>query len=229
MNCERLENLWQAWLDDPLGPSPALDPEAETHCAGCESCRQRSAGYAVLSAALTGAPQGPESPSPDFADRAILAYQVELRVEAGRRTWRRWGALAAAALLVVSSGLGLWFARSGAPDHPAPVAVIPVRPEPVRLSDALAEATSATIELALESSAPAARLGRDMLDSTRRVRPPSADLANPVEASEALEGAGRRLTSEVPPLSDQARRAFGFLLGPVSGLQDAESPARDGA
>lgn len=228
MNCEGLEALWQAWLDDPDGPSPAFDPESDAHRAECESCRRRSAGYQRLSAALA-TPRVAEWPSPQFVDRTLTAYHAELRSQAKRSAWKRWGTLAAAAALVVSSGLGTWIVRFGGSHRPSSETRAPVAPEPVRLSEALAEATSATIELALESSAPAARLGREVLDSTVRVQPPSADLTSPVGAPDALDEAGRRLTSGVSPLSDQAQRAFGFLLGPVSGFQEAEPPSRDGA
>ncbi len=228
MNCDRLEQLWQNWLDAPSGPSPALDAEAEAHRAQCPACRTRSAGFLSLATALGTAVESP-SPSAGFADRVLWSLQAERKAEARRRTWRRWGTLAAAAVLVVSSGLGIWIGRSGPEPQPPEVAVHQPAPEPVRLTDALAEATSATMELALESSAPAARLGREVLDSTARVQPPSAEFTNPVEASEALEGAGRRLTSGVSPLSQQAQRAFGFLLGPASNRAEPEASVRDGA
>lgn len=228
MNCESLENLWHAWLDDPSGPSPALDPEAEAHRAVCASCRKRSAGFLALSTALSHLPSVPE-PSSGFADRVLLNCQAERQTQERWRTWRRWGTLAAAAVLVISTGVGLWAGQSPDPERPPHVAAQPLTHQTVRLSDALAEATSATIELALESSAPAARLGLDVLDSTAGVHAPSADLADPIEASEAIQGAGRRLTSGVPPLSRQARRAFGFLLGPASTQRDSMPSDRDGA
>ncbi len=230
MNCETLETLWQAWLDEPNGPSPALNPAAEAHRAACEACRMRSAGYVALSTALKGSThvQLP-GPSAGFPDRVLWNWHTELRAEAGRRAWRRWGTLAAAAVLVVSSGLGFWIGRSGHSDRPSKLVVRQPSREPARLTQALAEATSATIELALESSAPAARLGRDVLGSTARVQAPSADLADPGGASNALEGAGRRLSSGVSPLSNQAQRAFGFLLGPAAAWGDPEPSARDGA
>ena len=185
-------------------------------------------GLPPLSTALSH-PSEPSSPSADFADRVLLNLQAELQADGKQRIWRQWGALAAAAVLAISTGIGLWVGRSPDPEQPPQVAVQPPTHQPVRLTDALAEATSATIELALESSAPAARLGRDVLGSTARVQAPSAGLAGPVEASEALEGAGRRLTSGVSPLSHQAQRAFGFLLGPASSPVEPEPSNRDGA
>ncbi|HEU5119119.1 MAG TPA: hypothetical protein VFT74_21190 [Isosphaeraceae bacterium] len=228
MNCDSLEQLWQNWLDQPSGPSPALDAEAEAHRAQCPACRRRSAGFLSLATALGSAREAPR-PSADFADRVLRRFHAERKADIRRRTWRRWGTLAAAAALAISSGVGIWISRSGTVSHPSQVVVDRPAQEPVRLTEALAAATSATIELALESSAPAARLGREVLGSTARVQPPSAEFTNPVEASEALEDAGRRLTSGVSPLSQQAQRAFGFLLGPASSPEEPEVSVRDGA
>ncbi len=110
------------------------------------------------------------------------------------------------------------------------------------LNRALADATSATWELARSASEPAARIGRDVLDATTRaedvVSEPEPEaptsvadrlvtatgaLTLPVpslapfapDPSAALQQVGDHLASGVRPLSDTARHAFGFLIGPA--------------
>jgi hypothetical protein len=122
---------------------------------------------------------------------------------------------------------------------------------PPTLDRALADATSATWDLARSASEPAARIGREMLDATARTgdpaenRPTDASAAMPpgtaealvdlsvsvpsldalgsdaIGASRVIEQVGDQLSAGVQPLSSTARHAFGFLLG--------SPPARAGA
>jgi hypothetical protein len=109
------------------------------------------------------------------------------------------------------------------------------------LNRALAEATSATWDLARSASEPAARISRDVLDATKQGEPGSSQASRDTSAtgpSETMEGlailtvpvpsleplapdasavlqqVGDRLSTGVEPLSNTARHAFGFLLGP---------------
>jgi hypothetical protein len=124
------------------------------------------------------------------------------------------------------------------------------------LNRALAEATSATWDLARSASEPAARISRDMLEARppageSPVQPPAdpsatvsvesredvAGLSLPLPsldplgsdaaaASAIVQGVGDRLSAGVGPISDTARHAFGFLLGPPrprSGSGDGQS------
>jgi hypothetical protein len=113
------------------------------------------------------------------------------------------------------------------------------------LNRALAEATSATWALARSASEPAARISRVVLDATAQTEDISTesqpegrlDSADGVgmntggfsvsvpsltplapdasAASAALQQVGDHLAAGVRPLSDTARHAFGFLIGPA--------------
>jgi hypothetical protein len=106
------------------------------------------------------------------------------------------------------------------------------------LSEALADATAATWNLAWTASEPAARLGRHVLESATRVEISSqpgesaADLAGPAyqgldslasvlpavpqppPGSALLQQVGDGLSATFRPLSFTARRAFRFLRMP---------------
>ncbi len=121
------------------------------------------------------------------------------------------------------------------------------------LNVALAEATAATWDLARTASAPAARISRQVLDAAsepKRNAPqvgsgtgskaglttasvPSLETLAPeaTTAGAMLQQVGDRLTSGVRPLSDTARHAFGFLLGPPVPKPEVPTnpPAQKGA
>jgi hypothetical protein len=111
------------------------------------------------------------------------------------------------------------------------------------LNRALAEATTATFDLARSASEPAARISRDMLKATAQPGEVGSDLQSearstggdrselavvglavpvpslapfapdPSAASTALQQVGDHVAAGVRPLSDTARHAFGFLIG----------------
>ena len=81
------------------------------------------------------------------------------------------------------------------------------------ITESLAEATSATLSLARETSAPAARVGKQVLASATL---PKADwpveMPTRAEPAEVLQSVGSRVEEGVRPLSGAARSAFSFLL-----------------
>jgi hypothetical protein len=107
------------------------------------------------------------------------------------------------------------------------------------LQTAMADATAATWELARSASEPTARISREMLDvATDReaeltrgrssatpsspaisvTMPSLSELApDPSSTSAMLQEVSDRLASGVRPLSNTARHAFSFLLGPAPG------------
>lgn len=122
------------------------------------------------------------------------------------------------------------------------------------LNTALAEATAATWDLARSASEPAARISRQVLNAATQadressvpapdarsepgaagvsVVPSLAALAPDTAAAEAmLQQVGDHLATGVRPLSDTARHAFSFLLGPASAKPEvpANQPAPKGA
>jgi hypothetical protein len=98
----------------------------------------------------------------------------------------------------------------------------------------MADATTATWDLARTTSEPAARLGRRFLDAAIRTDAPDAAVPNafssaaawplpsvlrtvaPAAASsDLLQGVGDELSAGVRPLSARAREAFKFLRTPL--------------
>jgi hypothetical protein len=112
----------------------------------------------------------------------------------------------------------------------------------VAFNSALLDATEATWDLARSASEPAARIGRQFLGATleheqspgkvdamndrepviRAVSVPSLNSLTPdaTAAGILLQQVGDRLATGVRPLSDTARHAFGFLLGPALSKPD---------
>jgi hypothetical protein len=101
--------------------------------------------------------------------------------------------------------------------------VVTPAPRQRNLSAALAQATSATLDLAREASAPAARLGQDVYIAglPREIGWPVA-IEPSAASSEMIQSVSRTVKSGVGPLSGSARRAFSFLIAPASGRISAQ-------
>jgi hypothetical protein len=86
------------------------------------------------------------------------------------------------------------------------------------LSEALGRATSATLDLASVTSAPAGRVGRLVLASsglTGESLATAAPRPRAIEAaSDMLRTVGDGVQDGFRPLTGTARQAFGFLIGP---------------
>jgi hypothetical protein len=243
---------------------PAVDElEARllAHAADCPACRPAAARYQVLRQAIRAWRQ-PPVPSADLTTRILSAPAetaprpwIEIAADLAQRSWRdrriRYrlvlcGTVAAAAVLgMFVSGWAVRRQQLGPPVGVGDVAdrdlhsiaSPPRAPDgPLDLDRAVAEATSATWDLARSASEPAARIGRDVLEAS----PPAGDepARRPVEsgggaaglslsfpswdplkpdataASAVLQEVGDRVSAGVEPISDTARHAFGFLLGP---------------
>lgn len=224
MNCQDFERLWNERLDARGRPDAALDQALEAHATACPECRALSNRFLLLSQAITNLPT--LAPSAGFVDGCLAgANQKPMRPRtAWRLPLRRSAVILATAASLVVAALAVF--RSSGPAQAPGVAQGP-RPAPEYLTDALADATSATWSLALEASAPAARIGRDVLDTA--VESPSAEtsLVPPAAAStasEVLHSVGQRVNEGVRPLSGSAKHAFGFLLGPA--LDDEKDSPR---
>ena len=220
MKCHDFERLWNERLDARGTPIGDERIELETHAASCPACRALEARYRVLNQALSAlAPIGTPS---GFTDRCLQAFvQPRERPTAARRVLRYWPAaavLAAAASLLVVIVFGQ---RPG---------MTPAVAEHAYLTDALADATSATWDLAREASAPAARIGRDVLGTTVVASDMPGSELDPFSsvntATDVLQSVGERMSEGVRPLSGTARHAFGFLLGPtLAEPKDAPRPS----
>jgi hypothetical protein len=228
------------------------------HAASCAPCRQVDARYQALRRAirLWGPPP---APSAGLAERILEHLDTPARearpVYGGVRRERNWAIIGlmtgvAAAIII---GLALPFLNQTIDRTRRDAATTALHPTPIRphlnsgdeaapvdidaraLNVALAEATSATWDLARSASEPAARLSRQVLDVATgpdqnapqpdsvagsvtvvsAVSVPSLDTLAPdtTAARAVLQQVGDRLTSGVRPLSATARHAFGFLLG----------------
>lgn len=254
MTCRDFQRI----CDELLDADGAHDGDGETaarlaaHAAECPACRAIEARYQLLRHAIRGWRQ-PPAPSPAFADRVLAAATAEtepatIPAPAGR-PWpmsreglRILAGLAATVLIgVMIAGL---LPRAGRMNHEEshpPVvdrtATPPGVPSP-SFNRALADATSATWDLARSASEPAARLGREVLDpgeddgaartaaaaTTARAQHAEglASLGVPVpsleplaaDAPAVLQQVGDQISAGVRPISSTARQAFGFLLGP---------------
>jgi hypothetical protein len=226
MRCQDFERVLNERLDARGAVEPGIDRALDAHAAACASCRAVAARYQTLRAALLAL--GPPPAAPDgFADR-FLEHWEAIRPRPAR-PWRlvrsAWPLAAAAAVLVavlVDLRTGRIPARGPATSPPPVVEAI----DPREVTDALADATSAAWDLALETSAPATRVGRDVIDAAvaddEGATPPADGvLSDP----DVLRRMGERVNDGMRPLSGTARLAFEFLLGPASAAA-APAPAR---
>ncbi len=250
------------------------------HAAGCPDCRPIAARYQVLRHAIR-AWRRPPVPPADLVHR-ILATPVdpthgtwEVAARRARRSWREHrsdialvSGLAASVLVAALLGLTLHrvsrepMNRVGATTQTAQTELHAVKgsekasDQSIAFNRALAEATSATWDLARSASEPAARISRDVLDATTQGDPrpkeasggdsstvppgvmeglaslsvsvPSLEPLAPdaSSASAVLQQVGDRLSTGVQPLSSTARHAFGFLLGPPPDRTESRTNGR---
>lgn len=220
MNCQEFEYVWDVVLDawgaiEPVDPARALD----AHAASCSACRAIHARNLLLLQAIRSL--GPPAAVPDgFADRVLAAARAPAPkvLSIGARVVRLAAAAAVLAALVV--GARAWSTRRAAPVETAQSF------ESEDLSEALVAATSATLDLAREASAPAARVGRQVLVAAELPETRSMfGYSDSVLPTAALwQTVGDRVNAGAGPLGGSARHAFGFLLGPNSDAPDPTVP-----
>ena len=211
MTCHDLVRLWDEVLDARDAGRPDLDPLIAAHADACPACRATSARYQALRVAIAASGPAPR-PSAGLADRFLAATLASPEPMTLAVRWRR-PALAAA---VAASLLGSFW-LGGRTERPVPTP----RRHAVRidLASALADARSATIDLARGVSAPAARIGRDVFDLEGEgdVEPDGPE-SNPIAAgpspstADLLRSMGERINAGTRPLSGSARHGFAFLL-----------------
>ncbi len=208
-----LERECQAWLDArrPLPPdddpvwTPFLATDAETTFATLGRYRRLQDAIARWVAA------------PEYeASKAWL----EILVRAGRPIRRRWHptrwAIAASSLIGLIGLRSAWHESPTEPKSPT----VAVRP----LNRTLSEASEATLQLARATGEPAARLGRSVFEKAEWTTSPLLPEISMEGASDTLIGVSQRFGQGVRPLGGSARKAFGFLLAPVSA--DPPMPAK---
>jgi hypothetical protein len=216
MTCRDSERLWNDLLDSRADPGSEIERALERHAADCPSCRVIAARYQRLRQAILH-PGKPPAPSARAVSRTIARLE-DISLGSDTRGWRIWavaGVAAAAVLAIILVG----------PGRERPRRVDAGRPGPRPLAASLADATSATLGLARAASAPAARVGREVLAVV-----PEAAPAPPLPIPDDPAGAivrkvGDRVQAGVGPLSGSARHAFGFLI-PAQAAPRDRPPSR---
>lgn len=195
----------------------------EAHFEGCEACRRRVDALRALTADLAGLPKA-------LSPRRDLRQGVRERVRGGSAGGRLPAVLraAAAVLLAVGAGAGVWFGLL-APEPPAPGPDAPaVAADDVIVAPYAAAADELAAELEARREALAPYAGRALEASLRSVDRAIREL----ERARAREGADEELTRRLSAAHrtrlELLRTAAGML--PASGMLPADGllPA-DGA
>ena len=224
MTCRDAERSWNELIDARDDPRPGLEAALEAHASGCPACAEVADRYRRLRGAL--ARLAPPTAPAGFVDRLVAASGDRPRLDLASRRRQVFLLMgtglgsAAAAAIVVALAIGR---GPGKPVESRPAANgVAAVPGASGLREALVDATSATIELAREASAPAGRVGRVVFTSAAR----------PLDG---VAGEGREPRSPIPagagpaersaPIGGSARRAFGFLVPSVAGPSLEAVPA----
>ena len=259
MNCQECDQTWNLILDAEssarrpflaeIEPSPQTLAEREQaahiHARTCPRCQQACSRYETLRQALR-AWLSQARPEIGPAEALLKRVMAEQQTRPGRHTrhWRTVFSLTAAACLLVLARIPWKQVISDFGDRegvrkPVNGSVLrPARNQNVSrvLSEALADATDATWDLARTTSEPAARLGRQVLESAARVDRTAASTVNShgpsspglesladvlptvsqsSPATDLLQQVEDGFSASVQPLSSTARQAFGFLRHPA--------------
>jgi hypothetical protein len=253
---------------------PAVDEAEAlllSHAADCPACRPIALRYQTLRHAIRAWRQPPLPPA-DLVQRVLTAPSDaspppwDIAAARARRLWKDpdfrirlilvAGMAASVMMGIVINTVSNWKSPRDRQDRPNIVQHV-IDPDlhsiaspdeapdgSMALHLALAEATSATLDLARSASEPAARISRDMLDVAKQTRenatqrplesssPESSDpngglvslsvqlpsidplASDAMDTSRVLQHVGDQLSAGAAPLSSTARHAFGFLLGP---------------
>jgi hypothetical protein len=256
MNCHDFDAAWNEILDAETpdryavaagakGPTTGLtdlELAARGHAEVCKRCGMAQEQYRTLRRALRAgysAMSPVAGPSPALIERVVAG--------AGHPPRRSWASaalhpltIAVAASVLALLLLPIWRELTTKPAARVPAGSIDAASSPQPgsqlLSEAMAEATEATWDLALTTSGPTARLSREMLEvsalaqdqdnanasgSANTLRSPLTllpsvlRLVTPLRpGSEVLHEVGDGLSAGVRPLSSSAWHAFGFLRAP---------------
>ncbi len=197
-DCDKYIELINAALDGAC--SPAETAELEDHLAACPACKALYEELKTIRDAMAALPTA--EPPADLKDRIMAAIEadnvVPLPVKKAKKPWKRWGATAAAALIVA---LGAWgLGQSGiSPEanfFSAPRAAM-VSPDGENSLDACLAGSPIPCpepSVAIESYSLETTNGQDVLPSgslpqsaeAAKAQFPSADSSDPASGSPAL-------------------------------------------
>jgi hypothetical protein len=249
--CREFEARLQESLDLRSSLPVVLHPSAERHRAECASCRDKYQQYLLLDRALRSRNEPARAfDSVDLTDRVLARAAADEVQSLNRRAIFRTAigvsAAAAAALIAVVSTIQLQSRphtlknlQDGTAivhnntQKPESIALTPIPLAPIG-DGSIAEATSATFDLARLASAPAARIGGELLrinsDDGNSRKGSFERVSFARSASKVWRKLGDGVQAGVEPLSNPARRAFGFLLDPNTSPnppQDDERRSKD--
>jgi hypothetical protein len=231
--CADFEAAWQTCFDESVW-SEAAERAVSDHIPRCARCRALDQGYRRLWSALQEGPRAVSIP-PECTERLVAACDDEVmarqalrprRAASSRGLTRAWPWAAVAAVGLISLGSWLLYEVGAGRGERSP---LPPAGPPVRsLADSLLDATSATWSLARTTSLPAARAGRHLLVSAPQIQPqaPLAEVAR--QPRRVIRAISTGVMTGVQPISDSARRAFGFLVEPATEEPESKRAARRG-
>ncbi|WP_169974071.1 cupin domain-containing protein [Tautonia rosea] len=245
MTCREVERYWELRLDEVRsGSSPevseGIPSELASHLSVCARCRTRVAGCSTLAQAIIALE--PPRPPADLSARVLAAVQTDRApgtlpmrpVRRGSTPIVRRCAMAAAVLLVVFGLRSILSPRelvdlkpNRLPPPAAPVMTVDASSR--RLTESVAEMAEVTVALARRTSEPAARLGREMLESaTESSSRLEATVPKTVEGPTdgMVKGIGTRLEAGMRPFSQPTRSAFSFLVPSFPPAEDPSIPGR---
>jgi len=224
MDCQDFESWCRRRFDERRSFASTADaPDVAAHVASCATCRAAIARYGRLEAAI-GLWSGTAVPTAGLSDRIVAAVLHDRR-SVSILTIRRRALFATAALLLVALGLGI---RHSLISSRSDAVAVVATPNPPPLPDALAAATTATLDLARKTTEPASRVGGRVIAQAKLPTSPQLSLSMPVRpASRIISVLGDDVNRGVKPLSGSARNAFGFLLAPWP-RDKGDAPERTG-
>lgn len=196
MDCTAAQIALSAWLDGELSPQEAQ--ELQEHLAGCPRCRALREEFTALSDLLREAPAPAVPPALKEQVMANLPPQEGPKGKLISVQWKRWGAMAAVAAIVIAAAVWFRFPTATKKDASADLAAV--------TSNDLANAPADDPESPLDA------------ESYKSVAPVSESI--PTNGAVAVEEYGTDI-EKVPitgAISDSDVRYAGYPAGSEGGL-----------
>lgn len=213
MTCSDFSRFWNSYLDDPTSEDDESLVSLRSHAIECESCRRLWLGYERIATHRWTPPQVPR----ELESRILEEWKRPADRVLSMRAWLI--PISAAASIAV----GIILTRPGTPVHDPAMRISRTdrlaSPAPRALSLALANATSATMDLVREASEPAARVGQQMISQSIPAESARPSISGLIPNTSSLGVVGARVDVNIRSLSTSAKRAFGFLGGSARGSE----------
>jgi hypothetical protein len=211
INCESFKESWNEWLDSRPALSEPPPPDLAKHAESCDACRRIAVGLDQLRMALDHAPL----PQLEVAQTRLFVEAANAELVAIERRVRVRQAVVRIGLAasVISAAGSMWFLRTRPLADRGPAQELATSRT---LEDVLLDAGEATVDIALSTSEPATRLGRQVLGGAAEglsdwVPKEAPETNAPPGQPSLLANVGRRFEERVKPISGTAQQAFRFL------------------